>query len=223
MASTDPTDPLPTKKIALIIGSTRAVRIGPAVATLIKSMLDEAPKSRSFTTDLSILDLASVPLPIFDEPILPALVPAMAQYAHAHSQSWSDTIAAYDAYVVLSPEYNFGVPAGLKNAIDYLYHAWVGKPVLIVTYGIRGGANASDALARILAGMHLDVVAQKVLLEFPGADPANRNMSPSSASAMRGELHADAVEAWGTGKRADVLAGWEELAGKFKVEGEEKA
>jgi NAD(P)H-dependent FMN reductase len=223
MASTDPTHPLPTKKIALIIGSTRAVRIGPAVATLIKSILDEAPKSPSFTTDLSILDLASFPLPIFDEPVIPAMVPAMAQYAHQHSKTWSDTIAAYDAYIVLSPEYNFGMPGGLKNAIDYLYHAWVGKPVLIATYGILGGANASEALTKTLGGVHLDVVEKKVLLEFPGRDAANRNMSPSLMSAMGGELHAEAVEGWGKEKRADVLAGWEELVGKFKVEGEEKA
>jgi NAD(P)H-dependent FMN reductase len=223
MASTDPTHPLPTKKIALIIGSTRAVRIGPAVATFIKSILDEAPKSPSVTTDLSILDLASFSLPVFDEPVLPAMIPAMAQYAHQHSKTWSDAIAAYDAYIVLSPEYNFGVPGGLKNAIDYLYHAWIGKPVLIITYGIMGGASASEALTKTLGGMHLDVVEKKVLLEFPGRDAANRNMSPSLMSATGGELHAEAVGGWGKEKRADELAGWEELVGKFKVEGEEKA
>lgn len=190
IASTaSPTHPLPTKKIALIIGSTRALRIGPSVAAFIKTILDSAPSPSSspkFDTSLTVLDLATFNLPVFDEPVLPASVPAYAQFTHQHSIAWSAEIAKYDGYVIVSAEYNYGIPGALKNAIDYLYHACTNKPVLLITYGIFGGKFASENLKQSLEGMHMSVCGKRVMLEYPGRDAERRNMSPSLMSAMGG-------------------------------------
>lgn len=221
-SSASPTHPLPTKKIALIIGSTRAVRIGPSVATFIKTILDSAPtpsSSPKFNTSLTVLDLATFNLPVFDEPVLPGAVPAHAQFTHQHSIAWSAEIAKYDGYVMVSAEYNYGIPGALKNAIDYLYHAWTGKPVLLVTYGIFGGRHASENLKQSLEGMRLSVCAKRVMLDFPGRDAERRNMSPSLMSAMGGVLSEEAVGHW-EGKRGEVVEGWEELLGKMMGGGE---
>merc|ERR1711939_945328 len=96
-----PIDALAPKKVGIIIGSTRPNRIGDQVASL--------------------------NLPLFNETILPAMVPAQGEFAHSHSKAWNAEIASYDAYVFVTAEWNFGLPGGTKNAIDYLYHAWIGK------------------------------------------------------------------------------------------------
>lgn len=203
------------KNIGIIIGSVRAVRIGPKVATLIKSLLEESTLSQ--TANLTLVDLKDFNLPIMDESVIPAMVPAHAQFQHQHSIDWSAEISKYDGYIMVSPEYNFGIPGGLKNAIDYLYHAWVGKPVLIVTYGIAGGSKASDALKTTLGGMHLDVCETRPQLEFPGKGP-KIPITPTGQSAMVGDLHEEAKAAWKSGKDKEVLImGLGELVKKFEA------
>jgi len=54
----------------------------------------------------------------------------------------------------------------VKNAIDYGYNEWIGKPILIVTYGIQGAKRASAQLGTILNGMKLRVVEKKPQLAF---------------------------------------------------------
>jgi len=194
------------KHIGVIIGSTRVNGIGPHVAEYVKTVL-ETEKS---DTILSLVSIASFKLPVFDEPVLPAMVPDKAQFVHEHSKAWSAEIGKYDAYIIVTPEYNFGLPGGIKNAIDYLYNTWIGKPVLIVSYGIKGGSVASDHLKKTLEGMHLQVVETRPQLEFPGADPTQHNMSPSLMAAMGGVLAEPAKEAW-VSKKDELLKGFGEL------------
>jgi NAD(P)H-dependent FMN reductase len=215
-SSEAPTQPLPTKKIALIVGSTRPVRVGPSVATFIKTILSSSPQSPNVNMDLSTVEVAAFNLPIFDEAVLPAAVPAHAQFANQHSKDWSAEIAKYDGYVVLSAEYNYSIPGALKNAIDYLYHTWTNKPVFIITYGIFGGKYASGDLKRCLEVMRLDVCERRVLLEFPGRDEAQHNMSPSLMQAMGGVLSEEAQAYWEESKKGEVLEGWKELVGKLE-------
>lgn len=91
-----------TKKIAIITGSTRAVRIGPQVAKFVtevlKANLSEA-KDKDVKFALSQVDIAAFKLPIFDEAVVPATVPMFAQFEHEHSKAWSAEIAKYDGYV----------------------------------------------------------------------------------------------------------------------------
>lgn len=121
----------------------------------------------------------------------------------------------------MSAEYNYGVPGALKNAIDYLYNAWVGKPVLLVTYGIFGGKGASENLKRTLEGQHLLVAGTRVMLEFPGRDEKMHNMSPGLVSAMGGKLEESVVEYW-EGSKGEILKSFEELRGFLGGKEEEK-
>jgi NAD(P)H-dependent FMN reductase len=80
-------------------------------------------------------------------------------------QKWirvsTKAIAPFDAYIIVYLEYNFGIPASMKNAIDYVYNDRIGNPNLIVTYGIQGVKRASAQLGTILNGMKLRVVETK--------------------------------------------------------------
>jgi len=127
-------------KIQIIIGSTRPGRVGPQIANW---MLDNLPKET--TADYELVDIADFKLPLFDEPVHPS----MSQYQNAHTKTWSEKVKQADAYIFLIPEYNAGYPASMKNAIDYLYHEWIDKPVMIASYGVGGGPTASAQLRQV--------------------------------------------------------------------------
>lgn len=100
-------------RIAIIIGCTRPARIGAAVG----AWAYEIARKRHDADEL--LDLASVDLPLLDEP-----KPAMSgQYTHDHTRTWSAAVPSFDGYVFA--EYNHGTSAALKNAIDFLYQEWI--------------------------------------------------------------------------------------------------
>ncbi|EHK24595.1 uncharacterized protein TRIVIDRAFT_31264 [Trichoderma virens Gv29-8] len=153
-------------KIAIIITSTRNPRVGPHVADLVHNILK--PTAASSSATLSVVDLATFKLPIFDEPVVPANVPARGSFIHEHSKRWSAEIASHDAYVLLVPEYNYGVAGSTKNAIDYLKNEWDGKPAAIVSYGISGAKIASEQVKTSLEGVGLRVSATRPQLAFPG-------------------------------------------------------
>ncbi|KFZ23248.1 hypothetical protein V502_02276 [Pseudogymnoascus sp. VKM F-4520 (FW-2644)] len=197
------------KKIGIIIGSTRAKRIGPQVAEFVKQTLDSSITAAD-STILSLVDIATFNLPVFDEPILPAMVPSKGDFIHEHSKFWTVEIGKYDAYVIVTAEYNYGVPGGLKNAIDYLYSSWIGKPALIISYGVLGGNLASASLKQTLEGMHLRVMDTRPQLAFPGRDAENHNMSPALISAMGGVLDDTALSAWAL-QKGELVKGFGEL------------
>jgi NAD(P)H-dependent FMN reductase len=101
--------------------------------------------------DYEIVDLAAWPLPADDEPGIPAL----GKYVQGHTQAWSSKIASADGFVIVTPQYNWGYPAPLKNAIDHLYREWAGKPVLIVSYGGHGGGKCAAQLRQVLEGIKM--------------------------------------------------------------------
>jgi len=197
------------KNVGIIIGSTRAKRIGPQVASFVKSIL-ENDTTPSDSVSLFLVDIAEFNLPVFDEPVLPALVPAKGEFIHEHSKAWTAEIGKYDAYIIVTAEYNYGIPGGIKNAIDYLYKSWIGKPVLIISYGIFGGNLASSSLKQTLEGMHLQVMDTRPQLAFPGRDAENHNMSPTLISAMGGVLDDTAVNAWAL-QKDELVKGFGEL------------
>lgn len=143
--------------VALITGSTRKVRLGPFFTTYVRDMI--APHCP--TLSLEIVDLADQGLPILDETNPAAGQPAddpTSHYEHEHTRKWSAVVRKYDAFIFITPEYNRSVPAGLKNALDFLFHEWNGKPAGVVSYGGREGARASAHLRDILAALKLVVL-----------------------------------------------------------------
>ncbi|OZM71623.1 NADPH-dependent FMN reductase [Amycolatopsis antarctica] len=151
-------------RIAIIAGSTRTHRRGKAVADwTFTTARRVAPEG----VDVELVDLAGFDLPVLDEPASGA----WGIYAHEHTRRWSEAIAAVDGYVLVTPEYNHGVPGPLKNAIDYLYYEWNHKAVGFVGYGVNGGVRAVEQLRQIAAELKLaDVAAQVALNTFTDFD-----------------------------------------------------
>lgn len=147
--------------VLLIMGSTRAGRNCPRITEWVAGI------GRSCTNlAYEIVDLADWPLPMNDEPGLPALG---GPYSQAHTQAWSDKIKRADAVVFVTPQYNWGYPAVLKNAIDHLYHEWRDKPAAIVTYGGHGGTRCAKQLRRVAASVKMRVVVSAPALRLPDA------------------------------------------------------
>jgi NAD(P)H-dependent FMN reductase len=136
----------PSERVAVVIGSTRPNRICPGIA---KWVMDVVQKASSL--QYRLVDLAEIDLPFLDEPLMAAL----GHYEHEHTRAWSRTISSYGGFVFVFPQYNWGYPAPLKNALDFLYAEWTGKPVSYVTYGTRGGNRAASQFHEILGGLHM--------------------------------------------------------------------
>jgi NAD(P)H-dependent FMN reductase len=149
-----------SQKIAVIIGSTRPGRVGDKVASW---YLEQVKDIEGATFEL--IDLAEIKLPLLDEPA-PAM---MAQYSQDHTKKWSEKIASFDAYVMVTPEYNHSAPASLTNAISYLNQEWKRKPVAFVSYGTMGGVRAVEHLRGIAGELHMADIRPQVSLLQPWA------------------------------------------------------
>jgi len=148
------------KTVLLVMGSTRAGRLCPRITAWIQHIGQSC-------TDLryEVIDLADWPLPANDEPGIPALTP----YSQPHTQAWSEKVKGAGAVVFVTPQFNWGYPAVLKNAIDHLYHEWRGKPVAFVTYGGHGGTRCARQLKRVAVPLKMSFVLTAPALYLPEA------------------------------------------------------
>ncbi|KAK3690084.1 flavoprotein-like protein [Podospora appendiculata] len=200
MASATP-DP---KSVAIITGSTRTPRVGPSVAAWVYDTLLPAATSSSLV--LAPVDLATFNLPIYDESVIPAMVPSSATFSKPHTIAWSTEIQKHAAYILVTPEYNFGMPGAIKNAIDYLVNEWKGKPIAIVSYGVAGGESASENASFVLGKVGLKVAETKTQLRFAG------DHGPELYEAMlKGGLGPETKGNWEKEKSADVLKAFAEI------------
>lgn len=126
-------------KLHVVIASTRPGRVGPQVADWF--VAHAAADSRF---DTRVVDLAEVGLPFFDEPEHPS----SGQYVHEHTRAWSTVVDEADAFVFVTPEYNFGMPAVLKNALDFLSREWAYKPAAFVSYGMTSAGTRSVQMTK---------------------------------------------------------------------------
>jgi NAD(P)H-dependent FMN reductase len=144
--------------IAIVTGSTRPGRNNIAVA---RWVLQLAAKRRD--ANFELVDIADYRLPLLDEP----LPPVLGRYSHGHTKRWAAKIATFDGYVFVTPEYNHGISAALKNAIDYLYAEWNHKAAGFVSYGGAGGTRAVEQLRLVMGNLMVaDVTAQVALSLF---------------------------------------------------------
>ena len=140
--------------LQVIVASTRPGRIGPAFGTWI---VGAAMEHAAFEVEL--VDLAEVNLPFLDEPHHPKT----GRYLHEHTKTWSRTIDRADAYVMVTPEYNYGYNAVLKNAIDFLHREWADKPVGFVGYGgIGAGTRAIQQLKQVVTTLRMVPIFESV-------------------------------------------------------------
>ncbi|GLW11242.1 FMN reductase [Microtetraspora sp. NBRC 13810] len=155
-------------RIAIVIGSTRPRRRGAAVARWAAGVAD---RHAGGEVAFEIVDLAEYGLPLLDEPV-PAL---FGEYQHAHTARWAETIGSFDGFVFVTPEYNHGVPAAMKNAIDFLFAEWHDKAAGFIGYGVHGGTRAVEHLRLTMAELKVATVRGQVALslftDFEITDP----------------------------------------------------
>lgn len=145
-------------QLKIIIGSTRPTRKGPIVADWFLKIAKQHPDF-----EVELLDLKEIDLPLMDEPNHPRVQ----KYINAHTKKWSKTIDSADAFVIVTPEYNFGYPATLKNALDYLSVEWSDKPMGFVSYGgISGGTRAVQELKLPVTALGMMPIPQAVNIPF---------------------------------------------------------
>ena len=142
-------------KIAIILGSTRPGRFGEQVAHWVL----EQSKGRD-DAEFEFVDLKDYDLDLLNEPTVPGA--AKRQYENAKTVRWGAKIDEFDGYVFVTPEYNHGVPAALKNAYDVLYPEWLHKGAALVSYGVDGGVRAVEQWRTILANAQMHVVRGQV-------------------------------------------------------------
>src|ERR1700738_5357440 len=144
-------------KIAVIIGSTRPGRNGEAVAKWVY----EVGQKRT-DAEFELFDIKDFNLPLLDEPA----PPIMGQYSKPHTKAWAAKIDTFDAYVLVTPEYNHGISGALQNAIDFLFAEWNNKAAGFVSYGGASGARAVEQLRLVLAGVAIAPVRHQGLLSL---------------------------------------------------------
>ena len=173
-----------TPRIGIVIGSTREGRFGDKPA----HWFHEIAKQR---TDLAVelIDLRDHPLPFFNEPMSPAWAPVKNEAA----QRWAEKLAALDGLIVITPEYNHGPSAVLKNAFDYAYKEFNRKPIGFVGYGGVGAARAVEQLRLVAVELQMAPVRNAVhigMVEFLGIWQQGKSFEdfPHLAQAANGLL-----------------------------------
>ena len=145
-------------KLNIIIASTRPGRVGPTVAR----WADEAARA-SGLFEVELVDLADFALPLLDEPHHPS----MQRYEHEHTKRWSASVDGADAFIFVTPEYDYFVPAALVNAIQYVFNEWKYKPAGVVSYGgVSGGLRSTQMLRGLLGNLNMAPINQSVPIPF---------------------------------------------------------
>lgn len=143
-------------KLIVLVASTRPGRIG---STIGKWFAEYAKAHAGF--DIELVELADMNLPVFDEP----QHPAAQQYEHEHTKAWSRKVASADAFVFVTPEYNFSTPASLLNALTYLVKEWAYKAVGFVSYGgVSGGLRSVQMTKQVVTTFKMFPLYEAVVI-----------------------------------------------------------
>ena len=147
--------------ISVVVGSTRAGRFSEKPAKWILQLL----KKRK-GVEARLLDLRDFPMPFFDQQLTPAM-PGRPDFKNEAVQRWTEAIAQSDGFVFVTPEYNYGPPAVLKNALDWVYPQWHRKAVGFVSWGNAGGARGIQQLRENVIELQLAPIRSSVHIPVP--------------------------------------------------------
>ncbi|MDE1820025.1 MAG: NAD(P)H-dependent oxidoreductase [Euryarchaeota archaeon] len=178
---------MPKLRIGIIVGSTRPGRKAEDVARWVHEHAKHRPNA-----EFEVVDIAQFHLPLLDEP----LPPSMGRYAGAHTKAWAAKVRSFDGFVFVTPEYNHGTSAALKNAIDYLFAEWNDKAAGFVGYGSAGGVRAVENLRVVLAEVKMATVRSQVQLSIFNDWEDFRVFKPSEARVGQLTRTLDEVVAW---------------------------
>jgi NAD(P)H-dependent FMN reductase len=202
------------KNVAVVVTSTRGIRVGPNVASLVSTFLE--PSAKAANIKLKTVDLKSFNLPVFSEAVIPKMIqPGGPQFEQEASKAWAGEMSSHDGYVFVLNEYNYGMSGAAKNAIDYLMNGFTGKPAVLVSYGVQGGNMASDQAKGVLSGMGLTVIEPRPRLAFVGGLGQDTMLAVTE-----GKVGDDTRKEWG-GHRAEILEAFEKLSEHLRAPKEE--
>jgi NAD(P)H-dependent FMN reductase len=171
-------------RLQVIVASVLEGRVGARVGDWIAEI---ARTHGGF--DVELVDLREVDLPFMDEP----KHPRFREYTRPHTFEWSERVEAADAFVFVTAEYNHGMSAPLKNALDYLHHEWRYKPVGFVSYGgVSAGTRAVQMTKQVVLSLRMIPIYEAVAIPFAAkalADGARPDeVQADAARAMLDEL-----------------------------------
>ncbi|WVF73010.1 hypothetical protein IAT40_007828 [Kwoniella sp. CBS 6097] len=167
----------------------------------------QAEEAEAVAASLHVIDLDHWNLPMYNESAVPSTIFDPSSYEHEHTRRWSAEISSYDAIIFVTPQYNWGYPASLKNAIDYLYNEWKGKPAMIVTYGGHGGGKCGAQLRQVLSGVGMVTTSRNVELSFG-------SKGKTIYAASGNDLELDGVNGtglWGGLEREEIIELYRDL------------
>lgn len=179
-------------RIAIVLGSTRPGRNGEAVA---RWVLNAAQKRTD--AHFELIDIKDFDLPLLDEPI----PQSQGRYTKAHTKAWSACISGFDAFVFVTPEYNHGTSAALKNALDFLYKEWNNKAAAFVSYGSASGTRAVEQLRLVAAELQMATVRAQVGFSLFTDFKNFSTFEPASLHNAEVDAMLDQLIAWGTALR----------------------
>jgi NAD(P)H-dependent FMN reductase len=173
-------------KLIVLVASTRPGRVGSTVGQWFAKLADEHG-----AYDVELVELEDMNLPLFNEPHHPA----MGKYVHEHTKDWSAKVDGADAFVFVTPEYNFGTPPSLTNALTYLVNEWKYKPVGFASYGgISGGIRSVQDTKLALTTFKMVPMYEAVVIPNVGGELDDngtfvaKEIHDQSANAMLDEL-----------------------------------
>ncbi|MGM7441804.1 GNAT family N-acetyltransferase [Streptomyces tunisiensis] len=168
-------------RILVLTCSTRPGALGPAVGGWLADTL--APVAKELDVDLVPVAIGDLDLPFLDE----EEHPSTGVHRHEHTRRWSRIVAEADGFVFVTPEYNYGMPATLKNALDYLGPEWAWKPAGFVSYGhTSAGTRAVQHAKQVVTTLRLVPLGSTVAIRIADAMRDDR-FAP-------GPRHAEAAE-----------------------------
>lgn len=155
----------PVTTIQIILGSTRQGRTSEKIGTLLQQLARTKAAVAAGDIRIEIVDLKDHSLPFLAEATAPAQRTTITDPA---IQRWSNRIKQADAFIIVSPEYNAGYPAVLKNAFDSLYAEWHNKPVGFVTYsgGPTGGSSVLAQLQQVAQALMMKPIKTAIKIPY---------------------------------------------------------
>jgi NAD(P)H-dependent FMN reductase len=175
-------------RIAIIVGSIRPGRKGLVVGQWVHALAAQRKSA-----DYELVDLLDYNLPLLDEPVPPVMG---SPPAHEHTRRWAAKIASLDGFVMVTPEYNKGPPASLKNALDFLYKEWNNKAVGFVGYGGTGAVRSIEMLRSVCSNLDLADVRVAVGLSLMHDFENFTTFKPQAHHEKTVAQLLDQVEAW---------------------------
>lgn len=147
--------------------------------------------ARSSKIDVELVDLRDFDLPLLNE----AAHPAVRQYVNESTKRWSASVASADAYIFVTPEYDYFAPAALVNSVQLLMHEWLYKPAGVLSYGgVSGGLRSAQVLRQLLSNVNVHALPQTVPVPFVSQYVEDGVFRPNAqiqdgANGMLDELH----------------------------------